>query len=119
MRELENAEDELVPGEVVHALVAGEPPVRVWREYRGLTQAQLAERAGVIQGAVVQIENGQRQGSVAMLCKLVRALNVDLDDLVWGLKGCRLPFGPPFQSRRLRCDFQHRLPGCGVVDGSR
>ena len=83
LRELENGEDELVPGEVVHRLIDGEPPVRVWREHRGLTQAQLAEQAGVTQGAVAQLESGQRRGSVALLGKLARALNLDVDDLVW------------------------------------
>ena len=83
MRELERGEDELVPGEIVGRLLDGEPPVRVWREHRGLTQAQLAERAGVTQGAVAQIESGKRRGSVDLLRKLAGALNLDLDDLVW------------------------------------
>jgi len=82
VRELENGEDELIPGELVDRLLDGEPPVRVWREHRGLTQAQLAARAGVTQGAVAQIESGARQGSVELLRKLAAALNVDLDDLV-------------------------------------
>ena len=84
MRELENGEDELIPGEMVSRLLDGEPPVRVWREHRGLTQAQLAERAGVTQGAVAQIESGKRRGSVDLLRKLAAALEVDVDDLIWG-----------------------------------
>jgi len=83
MRELENGEDELIPGEMVARLLDGEPPVRVWREHRGLTQAQLAERAGVTQGAVAQIESGKRRGSVDLLRKLAAALGVDVDDLIW------------------------------------
>jgi len=83
MRELENGEDELISGEMVARLLDGEPPVRVWREYCGLTQAQLAERAGVTQGAVAQIESGKRRGSVDLLRKLAAALAVDVDDLIW------------------------------------
>ena len=83
MRELEHGEDELIPGEMVGRLLDGEPPVRVWREHRGLTQAQLAERAGVTQGAVAQIESGKRRGSIDLLRKLADALGVDVDDLIW------------------------------------
>ena len=83
MRELERGEDELVPGEIVARLLDGEPPVRVWREYRGLTQAQLAERADITQGAVAQIESGKRRGSVDLLRKLAAALEVEVDDLIW------------------------------------
>ena len=84
MRELERGEDELIPGEMVARLLDGEPPVKVWREHRGLTQAQLAERAGVTQGAVAQIESGKRRGSVDLLRKLAAALEVDVDDLIFG-----------------------------------
>ncbi len=83
VRELEKGEDELIPGEVVERLVKGEPPLRVWREFRGFTQAQLAQRAGVSQGAVAQIESGKRRGSIALLRKLAVALDLDTDDLIW------------------------------------
>ena len=35
---LEKGQDELIPGEVVFAIVDGENPIKVWREYRGMTQ---------------------------------------------------------------------------------
>ncbi len=84
MRELENGEDELITGEMLDRLLNGEPPVRVWREHRGLTQAQLAKHAGVTQGAVAQIESGKRRGSVDLLRKLAATLEVDVDDLIPG-----------------------------------
>lgn len=34
-----------VPMEMVNRLIAGEHPVRVWREHRGMTSAELARRA--------------------------------------------------------------------------
>ena len=74
--------EETIPAEVVDRLLAGEPPVRVWREYRGLTQAQIAEAAGVTQSMVAMIERGDRRGSVDTLTVIARALKVDLDDLV-------------------------------------
>ncbi len=38
MHELDHGEDELIPSEVVEQLLAGEHPLKVWREYRGLTR---------------------------------------------------------------------------------
>ena len=43
-------EEELVPAAVVDRLLAGESPVRVWREHRGLTQSGLARASGVQPG---------------------------------------------------------------------
>lgn len=83
MHELENGDDELIPGEIVHRLIEGEPPLRVWREHRGLTQAELAEKTGVTQGAVAQLESGKRRGSVELLRKMAATLQIDLDDLIW------------------------------------
>jgi hypothetical protein len=37
MKDIEQGE-ELVPSEVVYAILDGENPIRVWREYRGYTQ---------------------------------------------------------------------------------
>ena len=44
-RKLAVGEEELLPADLVHRLVEGENPMLVWREYRGLTQGQLAEAA--------------------------------------------------------------------------
>ena len=81
--ELESGEDEAIPAEIVARLVAGEErPLKVWREFRGMTQAGLANQAGVSQGQVALIEGGKRQGTVDVLKGLARVLGVDLDDLV-------------------------------------
>lgn len=79
---IERGEEELLPAEMVRRLVAGEHPLLVWREYRGLTQAQLAEAAGVGQSYIAMIEKGERQGSVPKLRAMARALKVDVDDLI-------------------------------------
>ena len=81
---LARGEEETVPAAVVDRLLAGEQPVRVWREYRGLTQVQLAEAAGVTQSMVAMIERGDRRGTVDTLTVIARALRVDLDDLASG-----------------------------------
>jgi len=75
------ARSETFPEEVAERLLAGEHPVRVFREYRGLTQTQLAEVAGLKQAYVSQIEARARVGSVDVLKRVADALNVDIDDL--------------------------------------
>ncbi len=73
---------EMVPHEVVKRLVAGEVPVRVYREYRGLTQRVLAERAKLATSYLSQIETGQRTGSAKLLRRIADALDVTTDDLI-------------------------------------
>ena len=81
--ELAAGEDELVPAGVVERLFSGkESPVAVWREYRGLTQERLAREAGVGKSYISQIESGKKTGSVTVLKRIARALQVDLDHLV-------------------------------------
>ena len=75
-------DDELLPAELARRLVAGEAPVRIWREFRGLTQMALAEKSGVNRVQIANIESGSRSGSVETVRKLARALDVSLDDLV-------------------------------------
>lgn len=78
---LATGEEELVPAEVVDRLLDGDNPVRVWREHRGLSAADLAKACGVTAAAISQIESGKRKSSVSLLKKIARALKVDLDTL--------------------------------------
>lgn len=75
-------DEETVPHAVVQRLVMGEQPVKVWREYRGLTQAALARAARITPAYLSQIETGVREGSVRVLTALARTLQVDVEDLV-------------------------------------
>lgn len=80
---LANGTEELIPSSVVFALARGENPIRVWREHRKLTQQQLAEQASISVPFLSQLETGKRSPSLAVLTKLVAALNLDaVDDLV-------------------------------------
>lgn len=79
---LARGEEELIPSEVTYALLDGENPIRVWREYRGLTQQQVAKKAGISKPYLSQLESGQRKGTAEVLSAIARALNVSLDDLV-------------------------------------
>lgn len=74
--------DALAPAEVVKAILAGAGAVKSWREHRGLTQAELARRAGVSRGYLAQIETGARAGTAEVLSRLARELGVLIDHLV-------------------------------------
>lgn len=74
--------EELVPAEVVYALLDGGNPIRVWREHRGLSQAELAIRAGISASYLSQLESGKRDGTMEVLATLATVLNLTLDDLV-------------------------------------
>ena len=77
-----SGEEELVPSEVVDRLLDGESPLRVWREHRKLTQAELARSSGVNRIQIVDIEAGRNSGSVHTLRKLATALAISVDDLI-------------------------------------
>jgi ribosome-binding protein aMBF1 (putative translation factor) len=74
-------DQETVPVEVVDRLIAGDNPVKVWREHRGLSQRGLAARTGLNFTYLSQIETGARKGPVETMKKIAEALGVDLDDL--------------------------------------
>ena len=77
-----DAGEELIPAKVTYAILDGENPVRVWREYRGLTQQQLAGAAGISIPYLSQIESGKRKGTAEVLAAIAQALRLSLDDLV-------------------------------------
>jgi transcriptional regulator with XRE-family HTH domain len=56
--------------------------IRDRRKDRRLSLDRLAALAGVSKGMLVQIENGQANPSIAMLCKVAAALGVSVADLV-------------------------------------
>lgn len=61
-------------------LLAGESPVQIWREKRGMTQRALA--AAVPAGYLSEIESGKKPGSVAAYRALAKTLAVPMEDLV-------------------------------------
>lgn len=73
-----------LPKTVVDRLAAGENPIRVLREWRGLTQVELAisESVGITQGYLSDLEVGKRKGPVALHQKIARALGVPIELLL-------------------------------------
>jgi ribosome-binding protein aMBF1 (putative translation factor) len=81
-RRLASGQDELLPATMVKRILDGENALRVWREHRGLTLKELADKAQVSAPFVSQIEKSQREGSVETMRKLADALKISVDDLI-------------------------------------
>ena len=73
--------EEDLPDEMVTRLLAGDNPIRVWREHRGMTGRRLAEAVDIQQSYISQIETGRREGTIDVLRRIATALGVTLDDL--------------------------------------
>jgi DNA-binding XRE family transcriptional regulator len=73
--------EETVPFEMAKRLIAGESPIRVWREHRGLTITELASKTGLSRSHLAQVESGKRRGSGDALRAIATALGLDLDDI--------------------------------------
>ncbi len=79
---LSTGKEELIPDEYVHRLVKGESPIRVWREYRGYSQTELAKTVEISIPYLSQLESGDRKASTDVLKRIAKELELTLDDLV-------------------------------------
>lgn len=71
-----------IPDELVGRILDGESPLRVYREFRGLTQSGLADASDVNRVLIANIERGTRNGSIETMKKLAAALGIGVDDLI-------------------------------------
>ena len=55
--------------------------LKAWREHFELSQSELAEKAGMTQPAIAQLENADSDMREATLKKLASALNIEPDQL--------------------------------------
>lgn len=81
-RILRDPQTVMVPGEVAERILLGEHPIRAWREQRRLSQAALAQAAGMQQPTIARLEAGKRKGTLAQMRRLAEALAVRLDILL-------------------------------------
>ncbi|HWQ46611.1 MAG TPA: helix-turn-helix transcriptional regulator [Longilinea sp.] len=79
---LASGEEELIPSEVVYALLDGANPIKVWREYRKISQQDLARFSGISIPYLSQLESGKRKGSIEVFSAIAKALSLSIDDLV-------------------------------------
>ncbi len=79
---IESGEEIPIPHDFAMRIIAGESPVKVHREWRGMTQAELASKAGLTQGALSDIERGRRSPGLQAAKALASALGVPIGNLV-------------------------------------
>jgi ribosome-binding protein aMBF1 (putative translation factor) len=71
-----------IPQAVVEAHVLRDLPlVRAWREHLGLTQQQVADRAGMKQPALARIEQGESTPRAITLQRLAEAMGLSVAQL--------------------------------------
>jgi len=78
----EAARTNYLPAELVIRLMAGEHPVRIWREHRGLSQKDLAGKARIARSYLAEIEGYKKPGSLDAYRKLANAFGLTVDDVL-------------------------------------
>ena len=78
---IDRGDEELIPADIVNSILDGKNPVKVWREYRGLTQQQLADAVEISKPYLSQIETGKRTGTTEVFAAIARALDISLEQI--------------------------------------
>ena len=77
--------EEFIPLEMTIALQkafqADESVIPIWREYRGMTQVELAQKSDIPQSYLSDIETGKKPGSTKAIVSIAKSLEVSVDDL--------------------------------------
>lgn len=74
--------NERFPLDIVERIASGENAIKVIREYRQLSQIELAKKVNVSRQYISQIESAERTGTAKLLKKIATVLAVDLDDIM-------------------------------------
>jgi DNA-binding XRE family transcriptional regulator len=78
MAELQAGRDARLPAEVSASMLRGLTLIKALRKWRGLKQREVAQRSGIAQGFLSDIESGRRVGSRETLEKIAQALEAPL-----------------------------------------
>ena len=81
-RRVELERNNAIDGRYLHRVLDRENPIKVYREWRGLQQNELAEKVGVAASYISNLESGKRKGDIFIYAKIARALDLDVDALV-------------------------------------
>lgn len=76
------AGEEYFPAEIVNRLINDENPLKVWRQYRGLTLEALGAMVGRKGSFISKLEKGRAEGGIKLWQDLAKALKLDLEDLL-------------------------------------
>jgi DNA-binding transcriptional regulator YiaG len=74
--------DVVVPAEVANRIFAGDHPVRVYREWRGIKAKAFAAATGMSPGHLSDIETGRRNPSDDVRARMAAYLGIMADDLI-------------------------------------
>jgi DNA-binding XRE family transcriptional regulator len=73
--------DQLFPDNVIDQIKAGKNRIRVFRQYRGMTQKALAEAVHIARPYLTEIETGKKKGAVTTLKAIAKVLGLELQDI--------------------------------------
>jgi DNA-binding XRE family transcriptional regulator len=76
------AGEETFPLELLQEFENGANPIRVFRKYRNMTMAALAENAGTSQSHISEIETGKKAASLNLTRRIATALDLEVEDLI-------------------------------------
>lgn len=74
--------DECFPIKISEEILGGANPIKIFREYRNITQAELSEKVKVSRAYIAELETGKKHGSVKVLKEIAKALGLELEDIV-------------------------------------
>jgi len=77
-----SAGEEYLPADMVDRILNGEPPLRVWREFRELSQVALAALVDTTSATISRLESGHMVGDRKRWRPIADALGVSVDDLL-------------------------------------
>ena len=70
-------ESDELPDDILDAIAARQDsPIKILRKHRGMTQAELAEKADISRPYLTEIETGKKDGSIRAVRGLAEALDV-------------------------------------------
>ncbi len=74
--------DVWIPHEVVKAnAIEGATMIRAWREFFGMTQHELARKAGMTQPALARLEKSDSRPRIGTLKKIAAAMDITVEQL--------------------------------------
>lgn len=78
----QNVENDSVPQEVAEKAILEEMPlIKSWRLYLGLKQKEVAEKAGITQSALSQMERAENTNRSTTLEKLASAMGLSVEQV--------------------------------------
>jgi DNA-binding XRE family transcriptional regulator len=82
MRDIASGARETLTCAEVDAYLVAPTPLAFWRRRRGLTQAALAERVGIVRSSLARAETGRRRLKVETYARLAKVLRIRIEDLL-------------------------------------